>query len=73
MEPAFIMMRTSSMSGLAVSASSVCSTMALPAMRMSCLGMPSPTRTPTPPASTTATVRDDAVVMELLGVQRAGR
>src|SRR3954447_18181092 len=47
----------SSTSGLALRTSMVWSMIGLPAILMSCFGMSRPTRVPTPPARTTATVR----------------
>src|SRR5690349_18933710 len=47
----------SSTRGLLCSASMVCSMIGRPAILMSCFGMLSPTRLPTPPARMTATLR----------------
>src|SRR4051794_24853447 len=53
------MMMISSTCGLLLSTSIVCSMIGRPAILMSCLGMLRPTLVPTPPARTTATVRND--------------
>ncbi|GAA4753895.1 hypothetical protein GCM10025783_28530 [Amnibacterium soli] len=51
-----IITKISSMQSAASTAAIVCSMIGFPAMRASCLGIPSPARTPTPPARMTATV-----------------
>src|SRR6478672_9016536 len=69
--PGVIMTMISSTSGLLLSTSIVCSMIGRPAILMSCLGMLSPTRLPTPPARTTATVRNAVTRQTLPAVARA--
>src|SRR5665647_2989759 len=53
------MTMTSSIRGLLCSTAIVCSMIGRPAILISCFGMLSPTRAPTPPARTTATLRNE--------------
>ena len=55
--PRAITTRISSMPGAASKAATQCSTSVLPPSVSSCFGIPAPTRCPTPPPSTTATIR----------------